>query len=181
MPTMYLGLDRWPQAFLETANQHLFVRSHDGVKFLKHGLQMFQVCGPVYNIFSLVFSVLFDLTPETIHKDFQITQVFVQKRLEFLPSRWNQSFIIQLLLKLLLAEIYAVLKERCSKKYVVRFFCSGGGKMVFTLLTEIVAGHLVVILINIRKTCLERAFLRVFCSRGSGFYYCLNDILYFLI
>ena len=97
-------------------------------------------------------------------------------------SRWAEpSFIIQLLLMLLPAETDAVLKERCSKKYAIRSFWFGGGKVVFTLLTEIVTGYMVVTSINIWKTCLEETFSRAFCSCKFGFHYCLNDILHFLI
>lgn len=50
---------------------------------------------------------------------------------------------------LLLAETDAVLEEKYNKKYVVRFFCSSSGKVVFTLLTEIITYLMVVTLINI--------------------------------
>lgn len=45
--TIYLSLDRWLWAFLETPNQYLLVRGRDGVKILKHGLEMLQMGHPV--------------------------------------------------------------------------------------------------------------------------------------
>ena len=74
MPTIHLGLDRWPQAFSELPNYNFLVRSRDGVKLLEHGLQMFQVGGSVHNILLLVLTVSFDSTPETIYKGSRITK-----------------------------------------------------------------------------------------------------------
>ena len=55
-----MGLDGWLQALLETPNQYFFVKGHNRIKLFKHGLQMFQVGGPVYDVFLLVLSVLFN-------------------------------------------------------------------------------------------------------------------------
>ena len=105
----------------------------------------------------------------------------MQKRFEFLPGGWNQSFVIQLPLVLLLAETNAVSEERCSKKYAVGSFCSCGSKVVFTLLTKIVTDYVVITLINIRQPCLEGVLSKAFAIRGFNFYHCLNDVLHFLI
>ena len=139
------------------------------------------MCSSIHDIFLLVLSISCNSTPETIHKSRQITKAFAWKRLEFLPGRWNQSFIIQLLLVLLPAETDAVLEKRCSKKYVVRSFCSGSSKMVLILLTEVVTGHIVITPLNIRQPYLEEAFSRAFCSHGFGFHHSLNDILHLCI
>lgn len=180
MPTIYLGLNEWPQIFSEIPNQHFFIRSRDRIKLLEYDLQMFQVCNSVYNVLLLLLSVLFDLTSEIIYIGFQITKVLIQKCLEFFLGRQNQGFIIQLLLVLLPVEIDVVLEKRCNKRYAIRFFYSGSSKVVFILLIKIVIGHIIVTSINIQKTCLKEAFLKVFYSRGFGFYHGLNDILYFL-
>ena len=82
---------------------------------------------------------------------------------------------------LLPVETDAILEKKYCKKYAVRFFCSGNSEMVFILLTKVVAGHMVVIIINIQKICLKGPFLRAFCSCQPGFYYCLNDLLHLFI
>lgn len=79
---------------------------------------------------------------------------------------------------LLPAEIDINLEKKCCKKYAIRFFCSGGSKIVFVLLTEVIAGHVIIIPINVKKTCLEKMLTGVFCNRKSGFHYFSNDILY---
>ena len=82
---------------------------------------------------------------------------------------------------LLPAETNAVLEEKCSKRYAIRSFYSGGGKMVFILLTKVITGYVVITLINIRQPCLKKMLSRAFCSRGFGFHYCSNNVLHFLI
>lgn len=64
---------------------------------------------------------------------------------------------------------------------LLEIFCSGGSKLIFALLTEVIAGHVVITPINIKKPCFEKTFIRVFRSRRLSFYYCLNDILYIYI
>ena len=74
MLTIYLGLDGGSETFLETSDQYFLVISRDKVKLLEHDLKMFQVYGLVHDVFLLVLSVLFDLTPETIHKGSRIAK-----------------------------------------------------------------------------------------------------------
>lgn len=54
---------------------------------------------------------------------------------------------------LLLVETDAISKEKYYKKYAVAFFYSGSGKIVFALLTKVIVGYVVIISINVRKTC----------------------------
>lgn len=78
---------------------------------------------------------------------------------------------------LLPAKIDAILEERYCKRYAIRSLCFNNGKIIFVLLTEVIIGHMIIILINVEKTCLERIFIRAFCSRKSDFYYCSDNIL----
>lgn len=74
-----------------------------------------------------------------------------------------------------------VLEKSCCKKNTVRLFYSGGSKMVFELLIEVVTDYVINIFINVKKAYLEEMFTRVFCSYRFSFYYCPNNILYILI
>lgn len=85
------------------------------------------------------------------------------------------------MLVLLLAKTDAILKEKYCKRYAVRFFFFGNSKIIFVLLTKVIANHVVIILVNIKKGYLEGMFTRGFCSHGSDFYYCLNNVLQFFI
>lgn len=68
MPTIYLGLDRWPQIFLERSDQYFLVKSCNGVKLFEHNLQIFQVSSQIHYVFLLVLCVSFNLASETIYK-----------------------------------------------------------------------------------------------------------------
>lgn len=81
---------------------------------------------------------------------------------------------------LLLIETDAILEERCYKKYVVSFFCSGGDKIILALLSEIVTSQVIITPIDNKKICLEGAFSRALCKCRFGFYHYLDDDLYFL-
>lgn len=86
------------------------------------------------------------------------------------------------MLVLLPEEIDAILEKKCYKKYTIGSFYFDGGKMIIALLTKVITGHVVIILVNVRKLCFEEAFTRSFySSRGSGFYYCSNNISYVFI
>ena len=55
-----------------------------------------------------------------------------------------------LLLILLSIEVDAVTQERCCKKNTVRAFGSGGGKVILTLLAEVIAFHVELTTIDVR-------------------------------
>ena len=55
-----------------------------------------------------------------------------------------------LLLVLLPTEVDAVPKEGCCKRNAVGTFGSGGGKVILTLLTEVIAFHVGLTTINVR-------------------------------
>lgn len=84
------------------------------------------------------------------------------------------------MLVLLLAKTDAILKKKAAKN-IVRFFYFSCNKIVFALLTEIIIGYIVNFFINVRKICFKKILTKAFCSRGSGFHYCLNNILYIFI
>lgn len=85
------------------------------------------------------------------------------------------------MLMLLLAVTDAITKKRCCKRYAIRFFYSSGDKIIFILLTKVIADYMVNISINVSKACFEGTFTRAICSCESSFYYYLNNILHFLI
>ena len=82
---------------------------------------------------------------------------------------------------LLPVETDAILEEGCCKRNVIRTLCSGGGEMIFALLTEVVAGHVVISLIYIRETCFEETLSGAFFSHSAGFHDLSDDYLNFLI
>lgn len=73
------------------------------------------------------------------------------------------------MLILLPAETNAVLKEKYCKKNIIRYFCFSCCKMIFTLLTKIVAGYIVVTSKNVRIWCFKRCFWKIFLAAGLVF------------
>lgn len=81
----------------------------------------------------------------------------------------------------MLRETDAILEERSYKKYAIRSFYSDNGKMIFVLLIEVIANYVVINSINVKKTCFKGIFIRVFYNCRSGFHYCSDNVLQFLI
>ena len=70
--------------------------------------------------------------------------------LELFPGDGDYVFSLMLPLVLLLTEVDAVPKERCCKENAVGAFGSAGGKVILTLLTEVIAFHVGLTTIDVR-------------------------------
>ena len=64
-----------------------------------------------------------------------------KKGLELLPSDRDCALRFMLLLVLLPTEVDAVTQEKCCKGYTVRAFGFGDGKVILTLLAEVIKFH----------------------------------------
>lgn len=49
------------------------------------------------------------------------------------------------------AKTNAILEKRCCKKNTVRFIYSSNDKIIFALPTEVIARHIIIIFINVKK------------------------------
>ena len=74
----------------------------------------------------------------------------IKKGLEFLPSNGDCVFSLMLPLVLLPIEVDAITQERCCKRNAVGAFGSGGGKVILTLLTKVIAFHVGFTTIDVR-------------------------------
>lgn len=98
---------------------------------------MFWVSNLVLDVFVLVLCILINFIPKLlIYKNPQITTIFVQECHKFVLEKKNQTFIIQFTLVLLLAKADIVLEKQYDKRNIIRFFYSGGSKIVFALLNK---------------------------------------------
>ena len=111
--------------------------------------------------------VLFNLSPVAVYKNSGVFQASAKKRFE--PILGDQSNAVGVLLSpvLLSANIDSVLKERCVKKNLVSPLSSSGGKVVFTLLTEVVALHIRLFAIYAWKTSFQGFISRLFTGGES--------------
>ena len=62
-------------------------------------------------------------------------------------------------LVLLPSEVDAVTQERCCKENMVGAFGSGVGKVILTLLTEVIAFHVGFITIHVRESAFQQLFM----------------------
>ena len=74
----------------------------------------------------------------------------MKEGLELLPGDRNCAFSLMLPLVLLLTEVDAVTQERCCKENTIGALGPGGGKMILTLLTEVIAFHVGLTTIDVR-------------------------------
>ena len=74
----------------------------------------------------------------------------MEEGLELLPSDGNYAFRLMLPLVLLPTEVDAIMQERCYKENAVKAFGSGSGKVILTLLTEVITFHVGLTTIDIR-------------------------------
>ena len=70
--------------------------------------------------------------------------------LELLPGDGDCAFSLMLPLVLLPTEVDTVPKEGCCKGNAVGAFGSGGGKVILTLLTEVIAFYVGLTTIDVR-------------------------------
>ena len=70
--------------------------------------------------------------------------------LKLLPGDGNCVFSLMLPLVLLPTEVDTVLKERCCKGNAVGTLGPGGGKVILTLLTEVITFHMGLTTIDVR-------------------------------
>ena len=85
-----------------------------------------------------MLGVLFDNIPNSVNRNLRLTQALIKEGVKFLSSDWNIDFIVHLPLVLLPAKKSGIFEKDGSKWYPILTFGPGGGKMVFTLLKEVI-------------------------------------------
>ena len=80
-----------------------------------------------------------NIAPNGVNKSLGLTQALAKKSLEFLPGDGDVSFIFNLPLVLLPANQSGILKECSGKWHPILTLGLDGGKIVLTLLEEVIA------------------------------------------
>ena len=96
-----------------------------------------------------------DFSPVGIHKDLGVTQALMEERLELVPRDWDRNLCIISPLILLPAKADPVLEEGRGKENLDRLRGSGGSKVVFTLLTEVVTVYVGLSVVYVQGTGLQ--------------------------
>lgn len=93
------------------------------------------------NFFQLILGVLLNLFLIAVHKSLGVPQAPAEKCLKLVPYDLDGVICVLLPLVLLLAEADLVLKKERNKKNLLSLSSSNSSKIVITLLTEVIALH----------------------------------------
>ena len=149
---IHLGPNGRFQAFQEVLDHDLLVRSYTGIKLSEDYLQVLQVGCPVEDFFLLVPRVPLEHSLVGVYKGLGVTQATAEECLESVLCDRDGGFGVMSPLVLLPAEADPIPQERCGKGYPGRSRSSSGSKIVFTLLTEVVAVYVGLSVVYVRGT-----------------------------
>lgn len=112
--------------------------------------------------------ISFDFSPIAVHKSPRIPQAFAEKRFELIPRNQESAVCVLLPLVLLPTEADLVTKERRSKGKLVNTLNPSGSKVIFTLLTEVVAFYMGPTVIYIWGTSFQGLISKLLKGGGSS-------------
>ena len=92
---------------------------------------------PVSDFFPLVLGVLFKLTPDAVNKSMRAFEVLLEENFELWPQDRSGAFVAALVLSLFEAD--GITEEDDGKKDMIYPYATWGFKIIFTLLTKMVA------------------------------------------
>lgn len=110
---------------------------------------------PVLYFFLLILRVLFNLTPDIVYKCSGLPKALSKKGLKLVPCKRGNPVSFDLSLILLLTEIDPFSKEQGCKKYAFVALRTNCLEIVLALVTEIIAFHMQVFIIQVRVPSLE--------------------------
>ena len=103
-----------------------------------------------------------------VGKSLGFAQALANKGLEFFPADRKVSLVLYLMLMLLPTEQGGILQESNRKRNSVWARATGGGKLIFSLLEEIVISQVSFTLINIWELIFQRPLTSAFIVRSSS-------------
>ena len=115
-----------------------------------------------------MLEVLLDSAPDGVNKILGLAQALAKKSFESFPADRDVSLVLYLMLVLLLLEQGGMLQESSRKQNLLQAHGTGGGKVIFTFLEEIITFQVSFPLINVRKPSFWRPFAWAFKVRGGG-------------
>lgn len=96
--------------------------------------------------------VSLDFFPIAVHKSSRVIQALADKCLELILHDQDKAICVLLPLVLLSTEVNLAVEERHGKKNLVSFPSSSGSKVVFRLLTEVVAFYIELSIVYVQRT-----------------------------
>lgn len=121
---------------------------------------MLQVSSPIHDFFNLVLAGVAHFTPDYFKESLGFSKTRLKEGFKFFSCQWHQSLTNYLPLILLPAVQSPVLQESSCQKDSILGRDSHSSKMVYELLTKIVAFHMRFIIIYLQGLGLEWLFSR---------------------
>lgn len=103
---------------------------------------MLQVKSLVLNLFLLVLGIPLDLSPDGSHKGGRFSKTLPEKSFKFILSKRYGIITFNLRFVLLPLKVNYIPKEQSRKKYTLRAFGTSRIKIIFAILTKIVAFYM---------------------------------------
>ena len=103
-----------------------------------------------------MLEVLHDSAPDDVNKSLRLAQALVKEGFKSLPADRDICLVLYLTLVLLPLKQGGIFQEGSRKRNSVWACGTGGGKVIFALLEEIVTLQVSFILINIRESSFQR-------------------------
>ena len=100
---------------------------------------MLKVRGSISGFFQLVLGVLSKLTSDTVNKSLEAPEIFPEEGIEFWPRDGSDAFVTLLVLSLSKAD--GATEEDGGKRDMIHPYGAWGLKIIFILLTKVVAIH----------------------------------------
>ena len=115
-----------------------------------------------------MLGVFSDSAQNGVDKSLRFAQALAKESLESLPADRDVSFVLYLTLMLLPAEQGGILQEGSCKRNLVWTRGTGGGKVIFALLEEIVTLQASFTPINVWEPSFQRPLTWAFIMRSKG-------------
>ena len=109
-----------------------------------------------------------DSAPDGVNKSLGLAQVLAKESFESLSANRDISLVLYLTLVLLPSEEGGILQENSHQQNSVWACGTGGGKVIFALLEEIVTLQVSFTLINVQEPSFQRPFTWAFIVRSGG-------------
>ena len=115
-----------------------------------------------------MLGVFLDSVPDSVNENLGFAQALAKKGLKSLSADRNVSLVLYFTLVLLPLEQGDILLEDSRKQNSVRAYGTGGSKVIFTLLEDIVTLQMSFTLINVREPSFQRPLMWAFIVRSGG-------------
>ena len=154
----HLGFYRRLEPLSEVLNESGLFWSPVSIELNKDGLEMLEVRCPILNFLLLVLGVSLNSTPDGIHESPGVSEILSKESFELDPRQGGFGCLVLSTLVLVPTKADLTMKEQSCKRGMVGAGGAGGSEMILALLTEVVAFHMRLSIIEIGQRSGNLAF-----------------------